>query len=400
MTRCLFRQGLPGAFVAALAVSGCAGGSDEEALSCPPQGCGGPSWSGPEEPPVVEALAAGANGGHACALMSDRTLRCWGDNYWGQAGVPDPYPCATQPTPVRTIMDVYEVAPGTEQTCARLRDGTVACWGTSKYGALGSMEAPGGIIPLTVPDVGGVTRLTAVGFGSLALRGDGTVWTWGPWHGAHAPSSPSWSPMAIEGLDSVRTPAESTDCAVKDDGTVWCWGWNEVGQLGDGTTQHRWAPGPVKGLADAVQAAGNGATTCALRSSGEVCCWGDNHFGALGNSSVKEKMSLVPVAVAGLRDVKQVRLGGWGWACAVLADGTIECWGAHGADWAGDGSGVSAEPVVIQGLAPVRSIALGFDFSCALLEDRSVWCWGANECGQLGNGTTDASWDQPTKVRF
>ncbi|MBI4705828.1 MAG: hypothetical protein HY744_32445 [Deltaproteobacteria bacterium] len=400
MTRGLFRQGLPGALVAALAVSGCAGGSDEEAPSCSPQGCGGPSRGVPEESPVVEAIAAGGNGGHACALMSDRTLRCWGDNYWGQAGVPDPYPCAARPTRVRTIEDVVEVALGAQHSCARLEDSTVACWGASKYGTLGSMYAPGGIVPSAVPSLSGVVQLSALGFYSIALLQNGTVYTWGGSWGGPNDLATLWTPMRIDGLDSVRAVAVGAECAVKDDGTVWCWGWNEVGQLGDGTTQHRWAPGPVKGLADAVQAAGNGDTTCALRSNGEVCCWGDNHFGALGNSSVKEKMSLVPVAVAGPTDVKQVRVGGWVGACVVLADGTLECWGAHGADWAGDGSGVSAEPVVIEGLAPVRSIALGFDFSCALLEDRSVWCWGANECGQLGNGTTDASWGQPTKVRF
>ncbi|MBI4700685.1 MAG: hypothetical protein HY744_05895 [Deltaproteobacteria bacterium] len=110
-------------------------------------------------------------------------------------------------------------------------------------------------------------------------------------------------------------------------------------------------------------------------------------------------MSPVPVAVPGLADVKELRVyGGFG-VCAVLADGTLKCWGDFPCEASGDDSGWSDKPVVIDTLPQVRSRALGSSFGCALLEGGSVYCCGENQYGQLGNGGWESSW-VPTEVRF
>ncbi len=90
----------------------------------------------------------------------------------------------------------------------------------------------------------------------------------------------------------------SSACAVRKDGTVWCWGWNNDGQLGDGTNVNRPFPVQVKGLSDVVMVAAGDDDTCAVLQNGTAWCWGQNNFGQLGDGTTTE--SLVPVRVLGL----------------------------------------------------------------------------------------------------
>src|SRR4051812_24628068 len=69
-------------------------------------------------------------------------------------------------------------------------------------------------------------------------------------------------------------------CAILDDGTAQCWGFNNVGQLGDGTFTTRTSPVPVSNLGSAVSIAAGATHSCAILSnSAAVRCWGTNEFG-------------------------------------------------------------------------------------------------------------------------
>ena len=89
--------------------------------------------------------------------------------------------------------------------------------------------------------------------------------------------------------------------ALKTNGTVWSWGWNHFGQLGDGTTTSRRVPVRVENLTGVIQIAGARDHALALRSDGTVWAWGDNEFGNLGNGS--DGQSSVPVRVNGLTNI-------------------------------------------------------------------------------------------------
>ena len=77
-----------------------------------------------------------------------------------------------------------------------------------------------------------------------------------------------------------------------------CWGWNNRGQIGDGTSGteiERLTPVPVSGLTDATQIAAGGVFTCALIEGGTVKCWGTNNGGQLGDGTTTQRNSPVTV---------------------------------------------------------------------------------------------------------
>jgi hypothetical protein len=85
-----------------------------------------------------------------------------------------------------------------------------------------------------------VTALSAGGGHSLALRADGTLWSWGRNdHGQLGDGSfdDRMAPVQAANLDSITSVAAGGlhSVALKADGSVWTWGWNYEGQLGVGT---------------------------------------------------------------------------------------------------------------------------------------------------------------------
>ncbi len=177
-------------------------------------------------------------------------------------------------------------------------------------------------------------------------------------------------------------------CAVHESGTVACWGRNTYGQLGDGTREAVSGAVKVVGLRDAMRVAVGRDFSCALRRSRTVVCWGNNEDGQLGDGRGARPgaLSLKPVNVAGLRDVKQISLGEYH-ACALGNDGRVRCWGNSADGQVGsDRQRAFNAPLSIGGLDPVREVASGGSHVCALERSGGIKCWGRNTEGQLGDG--------------
>jgi alpha-tubulin suppressor-like RCC1 family protein len=185
------------------------------------------------------------------------------------------------------------------------------------------------------------------------------------------------------------TVGEAHSCAITKLGAARCWGENGFGQLGDGTTEDRIAPTPVLGLESGVRSitageSARGYYTCALLDSGGVKCWGENSMGQLGDGTTEHRFS--PVQVVGLESGVARLVVESDFACALMVAGGVKCWGDI---YVGDGStDKRTSPTGVEGLsAGVRDVQLGADgFACALLDSGGVKCWGENTYGQLGNG--------------
>lgn len=124
--------------------------------------------------------------------------------------------------------------------------------------------------------------------------------------------------------------------ALRSDGTVWTWGGNFSGQLGDGTMTLRTVPTPVSGLTGVSAISAGWQHTVALRSDGTVLAWGDNHWGQLGDDTTTAHLS--PVRVSGLTGVTAISAGGWHFTVALRHDGTVWAWGNNAFGLLGDGT--------------------------------------------------------------
>jgi len=187
---------------------------------------------------------------------------------------------------------------------------------------------------------------------SLALRSDGTVWSWGSnMHGTLGDGNasvvePRTTPGQIIGLDDIISVSAGADhsLAIKADRTLWAWGRNSSAQIGTGTTSAN-EPTPIQVLTNVIAAAGGYWHSLALRSDGTVWAWGDNEWGQLGD---------------GTAPVDQ------------------------------------PSPVPVSELTGIIAISAGFSHSIALKSDGTVWAWGRDNVGQLGDDV--ASVNQPTPV--
>lgn len=346
------------------------------------------------------AIAGG--GYHTCLMFPDATLRCAGENNWGQLGNGGFANTAT-PVPVTGITTASTVGGGIEHTCSLLADGTIRCWGTNYVGQLGDGTTAGlSEVPRQVQGISGAIGLAVGGFHNCALLSDRTVKCWGRNQDGQVGNGDNTTDvrapdLPVSGLASVAaiTAGGYHSCALMSDSTVRCWGRNTRGQLGDGTGSfYSSTPVVVSGMTAAVSVSGGFYHTCAVLRDGAVQCWGDNDSGQIGSTLA---YSNVPVTVAGISNAIAVSAGAYH-SCALLADATVRCWGRNTNGQLGNGATTnSPSPVLVTSLAGPGFLGAGGIHTCALTADRSGRCWGWNVYGQLGNGTTIDS-SVPVKV--
>jgi len=347
----------------------------------------------------VASVATGSQ--HTCAVTSAGAVWCWGSGTDGRLGDGNGTAALTPVSVSGLLSGVVAVTAGFRHTCALTSAGAVQCWG-GNTSEIGDGATGGRQTPVAVSGLGsGVVAIDAGPSHTCAVTSSGAVWCWGENSDGRlgdGTSTTQNTPAPVNGLTSgvaAVAPGNWHSCAVTEAGAVKCWGWNEDGQLGDGTTTWRVTPVPVSGLGSGVTAvsASSEGHTCALTSGGAVWCWGRNWAGELGDGTTTSRST--PVAVIGLGSgVRAVAAGRWH-TCALTNAGAVLCWGDNSLGELGDGTTTNRNtPVVVHGLeSGVVGIAAGFGHTCALTSAGAVLCWGGNNLGQLGDGTTT---DRPT----
>ena len=389
--------------------------------------------------PCVTALSA-RGGSHVCALLSDKSVRCWGSNSSGQLGVETPlagdagagdggaafWPYSGKPVAVANLADVTQisVSGGSGGTsCARVSDGSVMCWGANTFAQLGldaERATPDADAHPSAARVQGLPRASRVdvagasacAVGELGPEGEGGgMYCWGAnsvlqlgrgylprQNGVAGPVSLRYH-RTVAGAGTTRV-----SFALRDDGDVLSWGggdWNVTNAaqrdaLGRETSfSPDGDPREIPGLHQVTRLVAGDAHACAL-SQGTVYCWGKNATGAVGNSTKLDALAPSPVALMGAASIRDVAASNVT-TCAVDERGRANCWGDNTSGQLGGGDAEpTLVPVVVEGLksevlkdARVVQIATMDQATCALLEDGSVQCWGSNALGQLGIGTKD-----------
>ena len=245
----------------------------------------------------------------------------------------------------------------------------------------------------------------------IALKRDGTVYTWG--HNAFGqlgqgdsgagtdrpmPTKVSFFDGLAAGNEVIAVAAGAQfSAALTRQGYVYAWGSNADGQLGVNSNNQQDLPVAVIGALPAVlltgitQISAGSSHMLALKPDGTVLAWGDNSSGQLGDASNSDRST--PVAVGGLSAVTRVVAGGEH-GLALKADGTVQSWGRNlnGQLGSGDTSNRNVPGPVLDAisvtLAGVADIAAGSAHSLAAMSDGSVYSWGKASQGQLGNNDT------------
>ncbi len=233
---------------------------------------------------------------HTCAITEpDMAVWCWGNNELGQLGTGDNN-ARNAPTQIElpTGRHAVSINAAYDSTCVLLDNGSGMCWGQNVNGNLGDgtyndRNAPTHISVL--PTNRSIVALDLGPYHTCAILDDGMVHCWGTNdRGTFGDGSTNNStyPRAAQ-LPTGRT-AISIDaglghtCAILDDSSAACWGWNEYGQLGDGTTNNSTTPVIVSmpsGLGVAEISAGS-RHSCAVATNASVYCWGAHEEGSLG----------------------------------------------------------------------------------------------------------------------
>jgi len=381
----------------------------------------------------------------ACAVKGG-VIKCWGSNEDGQLGQGTtdnaPHP---SPDPVSGVV-ASGCATGQEHVCA-LVGASVTCWGYNAAAQLGHDPATddSGVScnfgpPPCDPFPSGVAAngVVAVGAGffhSCALQSDGTVLCWGDDDLGRVGVADSGvvcpigdpctvSPTAVfTGADRLAVGGDNTCARKASDGTVWCWGANAWGELGvrttdagpdaSGTDLNAYpTPIQVPGLSNVAAIAVGSDFACAVLASGQVSCWGANGGGELGHDPSLDlacatgvRCSTTPAIVAGVSNAREIALG-QDFACAVLTDDTVSCWGDNSSGQLGhspsadpgDGGvfygAYNPAPALVPALSNVAHVTAEAVTACAMKWDGTVLCWGDNFSGNAGqtlDGGSDAS---------
>lgn len=396
---------------------------------------------------VMPQVSAGSF--HTAALKSIGTVWVWGNNTNGQLG-DGTNTDSTTPVQVSNLSDAIAIACGYWHTVALKSDGTVWTWGNNTYGQLGDGTNDDSNTPVQVSNISDVVAIACGDWHTIAMKSDGTVWAWGNnFYGqlGDETKTNSTTPVQVRNSDSsVLSDVIAIACgywhsiALKQDGSVWTWGNNTYGQLGDATNVDKTTPVEVSSLSNDVDVnvdmvkpiAGGHWHSIALKSDGTVWAWGNNTYGQLGDGSNTDSNTAVEVKLeetteggdnfstafqastkaptesshatpqqseSSLRNIITIASGG-GHTIFLRSDGAVLTCGSNYGGQLGNGTTDDSNlSVLVADLSGVITDAAGGLWHTVVLRsDGTIWTWGTNYNGQLGDGTYDQS-STPVQVK-
>lgn len=310
---------------------------------------------------------------HSCALLQNKTVRCWGQTLCGVMGngVSGHDRGQHAPGEVTDLRDVEQLCAGWDFSCALRTGGTVSCWGANSANQVKRSASSCASVATQVPSINRAVGVSCGGQHACARRADGSVWCWGK----GAPNYGTPSRVRLPGKAATIVAGVSSTCAILESGALSCW-----------TDEDPPSPTKVDGFpAKVSQIALGERFGCALLDDGQVACWGEGYNGELGVGAPAE--TATPRLIPGLTKVEQIDANS-SRACARTADGALWCWGKVPRSMRNEVVPKRLlSPDRVRALAPVIDFALGPDHSCAQPGPRLLCCWGRNSYGQIGNNT-------------
>ncbi|UXR65995.1 hypothetical protein EZJ49_07005 [Bdellovibrio bacteriovorus] len=371
---------------------------------------------------AVSYSSVSAGGGHTCAITkSESHLKCWGGGDYGELGTN-----STAKMLVPTLVSdagYAAVSAGVVGTCGLQSSGVMFCWGENSSGQNGDGMASLSSVPIVV-DSGEKYQLMDAGilYHVCGITTAGVLKCWGNnGNGQVGDKSTVTKSFPVEVDRGVKykavSPGNYHTCGITVDGILKCWGANGTSKrLGDGETTHRSTPKAVNSAEKFLKVSAGNDSSCALTDQKKIMCWGLNDVGQLGNGTTDTAGS--PQFVDSTDSFKDIVVSGGKAACALTEAGALKCWGgvAHfvpedvdagtvyvslnrsGNNFCGKtqagvyncwSNGSYPTSFTAQPADPGfvhQEFGVGFGHKCALTSTQDIRCWGSGADGQLGNG--------------
>ena len=384
----------------------------------------------------------GRASGFSVGVASDGNAYAWGSNQYGQLGqgssssTPQKTPARVPlPDGVDSSFTYKQAVAGGYHVLAVGSDGIVYSWGANNRGQLGDGTTSDRSKPQPVKGADGqpfkAVQVSAGAYDSAAIDLQGRVYTWGSECNSGGSYSLSRSTPTLvqdpsgsnEGLQAVQVAVKwSFIMALDKNGTIYAWGYDDYGQLGNGTSDSSYTnqptpvqyPGKTGQPLQAKQISAGSWSALAIDTTDTVWAWGWNDRGQLGNGSTADRQ-YSPVRVQDPTGTNQGFQAsqictGTNHTLAIDKEGTAWAWGDNGYGRLGNGTVKNARtPTQINGFLQQNNADAGFkaarisagsQHSLAIGQDGNAYSWGDNQYGQLGTGNDTAQSSNPTPVPF
>jgi alpha-tubulin suppressor-like RCC1 family protein len=262
---------------------------------------------------LTDWLLPAAGGYSSFAINTSGRLYGWGANEYGSVG-DSTNTARSSPVQIGALTNWSKVSAGRSRNGVAIKtDGTMWSWGRNLYGAVGSL-AIGASVNSPV-QLGALTTWAEVVcgyYGSTAIKTDGTLWAWGRNANGQLGDNTTVdksSPVQLGAqTDWAKVARQRFTVAVKTTGTLWAWGSNFGGALGLGDDVARSSPVQIGALTNWSTPSGTrGFNNCATKTDGTLWSWGFNNNGQLGDGTTTSRSS--PVQVGALTNWAHVSAG-------------------------------------------------------------------------------------------
>ena len=394
-----------------------------------------------------KAIQVGIGEKHACVLLDNQKVKCWGDGTFGQTGRENLTPNITGNTTATKPVNLPYIDLGTGRTasricagyshsCAILDTGDVKCWGLNAHGQLGqghinhlgddASEMGDNLLDINIGTSRTATDLVCSGYSTCVTLDTGDVKCWG--YNAYGNLGIGNTTYIGDNTQEMGDSLEKVNlgisrtavklfkgihqvCAKLDNGDMKCWGKNGKGQLGQGHLYNigqsalslgdNLDPINLSSTESIVAIQANEFSACGLLSDNTLKCYGGEHSGSRGSglSIIGDKSSEMGANLltldtgtnATFKKIKSKDLT----TCGLNFDNQLSCWsdGASGARASGNSVsrggipsdwGDGLEFIDFGGGRTVKDFDIAYRSGCAILSDDSVACWGRNYYGQVG----------------